>query len=258
MHAQQRTHAPLNFSGIPGQSAIGKLLRLPLKLIPPEAQLLILQGPLRGKRWIAGAGNHGCWLGSYEVEKQKRFIEAITPGQCVLDIGAHVGFYTLLSAVLTGPTGSVFAIEPLPRNLHYLRRHLMLNRITNVSVIEATISDTTGLARFAVDERSTQGRLSFSGEMEVRVASLDALMAQGSISEPQIIKIDVEGGELDVLKGARVLLRDVRPTIFLATHSSRLHRDCCDLLRSLGYQQETLVEPATHPDELGEIIATPV
>ncbi len=75
----------------------------------------VVQGPLRGKRWIAGSSNHGCWLGSYELAKQRKVIELVRPGMVCWDVGAHVGFYTLLFAELVGPLGRVFAFEPLPR-----------------------------------------------------------------------------------------------------------------------------------------------
>src|SRR5664280_711279 len=88
----------MNFSGISGRTFIGKALRFPLSLIPSGTQMPILQGPLHGKRWIVGASNHGCWLGSYEAAKQKKITEFVRPGMVCWDVGANVGFYTLLFA----------------------------------------------------------------------------------------------------------------------------------------------------------------
>lgn len=118
----------MNLSGIPRRSVLGRVLRAPLRLIPPGTVLPVLQGRLRGARWIVGAGTHGCWLGSYEYGKRRLFERLVRPGQVVWDVGANAGFYTLLASRLVGSTGSVVAIEPLPRNLSYLRRHLELNR----------------------------------------------------------------------------------------------------------------------------------
>src|SRR5512139_3781902 len=97
----------MNFSGISNHSVVGKALRFPLRLIPDDATLPILQGRLRGKRWISGSCNHGCWLGSYEYHKRVLFERTITPGSVVFDLGAHVGFYTLLASVLVGHAGRV-------------------------------------------------------------------------------------------------------------------------------------------------------
>ena len=118
----------MNFSAVPYHSWLGRVLRFPLRLLPPETIVPILQGRLRGKRWIVGSGNHGCWLGSYEYEKRRAFEQTISAGNIVFDVGAHVGFYTLLASTLVGPTGRVVAFEPAPRNLRYLKEHLRLNR----------------------------------------------------------------------------------------------------------------------------------
>src|SRR5688572_25202486 len=117
----------MNFSGLSNQSLAGKILRQPLKLIPPGTHVRILQGRLRGKRWIAGSSTHGCWLGSYESDKRQLFESSITPGDVVFDIGANVGFYTLLASDLVGSSGHVYSFEPVPRNIEFLNEHLSLN-----------------------------------------------------------------------------------------------------------------------------------
>ena len=65
----------MNLSSISSNSFLGKILRFPLKFIPKNLAIFILQGKLRGKKWIVGSGNHGCWLGSYEYEKQKKSLK---------------------------------------------------------------------------------------------------------------------------------------------------------------------------------------
>lgn len=134
----------MNLSGISDNSLVGRILRFPLRFIPPQMVLPVMQGRLKGKKWIVWSSNHGCWLGSYEHAKRILFEETITEGSVVFDVGAHVGFYSLLASVLVGPRGSVFAFEPLQRNLFYLKQHLRLNDIENVTVIEAAVSDRGG------------------------------------------------------------------------------------------------------------------
>src|SRR4030095_2658449 len=95
---------------------LGKRLRLPTRFIPSDARVRILQGPLRGKKWIAGSSTHGCWVGSFEYEKQLAFRRAVSRGDVVYDLGAHVGFYTLLPSVLAGEAGHVYSFEPLAAN----------------------------------------------------------------------------------------------------------------------------------------------
>jgi len=230
----------MDWTSISNTSFFGKILRLPLRLIPRRAVLPILQGPLRGKKWIAGSGNHGYWLGSYEMEKCVRFAEAVPAGGVVFDLGGNVGYYTLISAFRAGPRGRVFVFEPLPRNLDFLRRHLVLNRIENVTVIDAAVSDRTGTVRFAEDSSTSKGRIGEGGALEVKSISLDDWIEKGVLPAPDMLKIDIEGAEYLALQGMRRMLARARPPIFLSTHSGKVHRECLGLLESFGYRVEAL------------------
>lgn len=92
----------INFSGIPTKSLPGRLLRQIISLIPDDTVLYILQGPLRGKRWIKGSGVSGYWLGAYELEHQKILSGLLREGDVFYDVGAHVGFFSLLASHLVG------------------------------------------------------------------------------------------------------------------------------------------------------------
>ena len=243
----------MNFSGIPARSLIGRSLRLPLRLIPRDACIPILQGRLRGMRWIAGSSIHGCWLGSYEYAKRRLFERTIPAGSVVFDIGAHVGFYTLLASVLVGPTGSVFAFEPVPSNVHYLRKHLCLNSVQNVTVIEAAVSDADGFCAFQEGAISLTGHLSATGGLHVQAVRLDRLVSEGAIPSPQYIKIDVEGAEARVLRGATELLARDHPVVFLSTHGREVNADCRGFLGSLGYTVEPI--GAESVQEASEILS---
>src|SRR5204862_8148905 len=106
----QPVTAVVNWSSIQQRSLLGRLLRAPLAAIPRSAVVPILTGPNRRFRWSVGAGDHGCWLGSYEIEKQLAIWRACRPGATVFDVGANVGFYTLLMARAVGRAGQVVAI----------------------------------------------------------------------------------------------------------------------------------------------------
>jgi FkbM family methyltransferase len=244
----------LNLSGISNENLLGKLVRQPLRLIPDQARMPILQGKLRGKRWIAGAHTHGCWLGTYEIEKQKLFTQTVESGATVYDIGANVGFYTLLSSVIVGLQGHVYAFEPLPRNVCFLREHIRLNGIANATVVEAAVSDRSGETDFDDSTGSATGHIKPSGGLRVKMVKLDEFIADNSLPSPDCMKIDVEGDEMLVLTGAKSLLSGRQPTLFLSTHGADVHRDCCALLSSLGYS----LQPVTGMDinETDELIAT--
>lgn len=245
----------MNFSGIREKSFVGRALRLPLRLVPPHMKMPILQGKLRGLKWIAGSSNHGCWLGSFEYDKQRAFGARIASGDIVFDIGANAGFYTLLASVLVGPQGRVFAFEPDPRNLRYHEAHLRINGISNVSTIEAAVADFDGIANFDAGPNLSMGHLRADGSIAVRTVSLDALVACGELPAPNSIKIDVEGSEMQVLAGASEVLSKHHPVVFLATHEKDLHHRCCEFLKSLGYCVDRISARAL--GETDEVLAFP-
>ena len=216
---------------------LARLIRLPLRLIPKRAVLRVLSGPLRGRRWIAGAATHGCWLGTYERDVQRIFARHIGPDDVVYDVGANAGFFTLLAATLAK---EVYAFEPLPRNLEFLREHVRMNATSNVHVLPLAVSDRAGTAHFAAAENPAMGGLSDRGGIEVQTTMLDAMRA--TLPAPSFIKMDIEGGEHAALTGAMALLRTDRPKILLSAHGYEQHRLCSELLRALGYALETLVD----------------
>lgn len=217
------------------QSVLGTIARWPLRLIPKGTVVPVLTGSLRGSRWTVGSGTHGCWLGTYELSKQRAFSDAIRQESIVFDIGANCGFYTLLAAKRCGRDGRVFAFEPMPSNLAILRQHVALNRLANVLVLPMAVSAECGHARFATQLGSEFGRLEETGDTIVETASLDQLRSTSILPRPDVMKIDVEGAEGAVLRGARNLLNEDHPDVFLAVHgTSRLH-ECLPLLQQAWY-----------------------
>lgn len=240
------------------KSLVSKLLRLPLRLVPGFVHMPILSGPLRGTRWVVGSGIHDTWLGTYEANKQALFARTVTHGSVVFDVGAHVGFYTLLASVLTGPSGRVFAFEPMPNNINHLRKHLRLNSVTNVTVIEKAVADAAGAATFTASNSNFEGHLLLGGELKVETVSLDELVERGVLPPPDFIKMDIEGAETQALNGARKLIAKYHSTIFLGTHAMsdlgyNTHEPCCQLLRELGYRLVPIGANAL--DSTNEILA---
>ena len=229
----------INFSGVPNSSLLGRALRWPLRLIPDGTVVRVVQGPLRGKRWIVGSSNHGCWLGSYEAPTQRKLIQLIRPGMVCWDVGAHVGFYTLLFAELVGPQGRVFAFEPLPRNLDFLRRHIQMNGYRNVRIFPYALGDFDGEAEFDPGPNPSMGRIAAGGPLRVRCTKADTLLAAGEVQSRDVIKLDVEGAEAEVLRGARRVM-ERHPVILLATHGEKAHRECLRLPTAAGYEVGTL------------------
>jgi FkbM family methyltransferase len=240
-----------NLSGISNETLIGKFLRAPLRLIPPSTVVPILQGTLRGKKWIVGSSTHGCWLGSFEYTKQKALQREMKAGQVVYDIGANVGFYSLLATVIVGETGHVYSFEPFPENVRDLRKHLEMNRIRNCTVIDAAVSSAGGEAIFEPSDDRSMGRLAATGSLRVRTLTLDGLVLRKEIRPPDLMKMDVEGAEYECLQGASRVIQESRPVIFVATHGREVHIACTELLAKWNYRLTSLDgRPVESADEL--------
>ena len=209
------------------------------------AVLPILRGPLRGFRWLV-ATRSSFLFGTYEPEQTRLFQKLVKPGDVLYDIGAHFGYYTLLSSKLVGEKGKVVAFEPSPNNLARLYRHIELNSRRNVQVLELAVSDHVGTAKFETRTGSGVGHLASDGPLEVKLTTLDSLTDQPL---PQVMKIDVEGAELGVLQGAKALFAKCKPIIFLSLHGEDLKTNCMELLRGYGYTFQQ-IEPM-------EIVALP-
>lgn len=194
-----------------------------------------MQGPLRGKRWIVGASTHGCWMGTYEARACKIFASVIKEGAVVFDVGAHVGYYSLVASETVGDSGTVFSFEPLPQNLYYMKKHIALNHIRNIKIIESAASDQAGQASFSSTGCRSMGRLSDSGATIVRTVTLDSLVDNREVLPPSVMKMDIEGAEFLALVGATHTLSRWHPAILLSTHGYAVHQSCCSFLSRLGY-----------------------
>lgn len=163
------------------------------------------------------------------------------------DVGANVGSYTILASVLVGPTGAVMAFEPLAENVDYLMRHVQINRLENVEIIPAAVADSSGMTRFSPASDRVLGHIDPTGHLQVPCITLDDMVLGKGHRPPDCIKIDVEGGEVAVLRGAAQLLQSHRPIVFVATHGSSLDAECRAILLAAGYAVNQIDD---HSDEL--------
>jgi len=149
-------------------------------------------------------------LGLYEKDTTRLFKKIIRPGMTVVDIGAHIGCYTRLSAKLVGPAGRVLAFEPEPENFQFLVKNTV--NLKNVKLFNLAVSDQDGEIAFYKVKNSTGCHSVVPQQqaetMRVRAVSLDAFLADQKIERIDIIKIDIEGGEPLAFKGMNNLLRN--------------------------------------------------
>jgi FkbM family methyltransferase len=188
----------------------------------------------RGGVWRAGhdaACRPSCekyyWLGTHEERVQDVLAEHVRPGSVVYDIGAHAGFFTLLCSRLAGAEGRVYAFEPRRENIERLRRNIDANDAANVRIVPAAASDRTGEAAFVMHASTLEGSLAVSGQpaaARVRTETVDALV-RGGMAPPDFIKIDVEGAEGAVIRGAVRTIDAQRPLLLIEVHSAEAGRE---------------------------------
>ena len=209
--------------------------------------------PLRvqpGFWWLArnDAISDGLFAGTFERGERRVFAALIQTGMTVLDIGGHAGLYTLIASKCVGPAGRVLTFEPSPRERARLMKHLAINHCGNVTVQPVALGDADGEATLYVVHGNETGCNSLrpgdvgaSQPVQVPLRRLDDLHARGEIGHVDVVKMDVEGGELSVLKGAAAFFRAVRPVLLCEIEDARIApwgyngREIIDLMASWGY-----------------------
>ena len=157
-------------------------------------------------------------MSAYEPAKHALIRRHLRPGMTFIDVGANKGDFTLLAARLAGNSGTVISIEPAPDNHSILQRSIELNDYTNIRVLHVALSDRDGTANLQIGSTSGSHTLSpeFNGLRTVAVPTrtLDGVVAEQQLGSVDMIKIDVQGLELAVLRGASQTLR-ANPGIIL-------------------------------------------
>lgn len=206
---------------------------------------------------IAAGGAAGCkmqldlqfekdyWLGTYETDLQAAIDDLIQPGWVAYDVGANIGFVSLLLAQRLGESGKIFAFEALPDNLERLRTHVEINALASrVSVIPGAVAATSAPVRFLVGPSGAMGKAEGSAgrsdghreSLEVPGISLDDFVYRDGNPPPQVIKMDIEGGEVLALKGMPLLLAEARPLILMELHGPEAARVAWETLTAANYQ----------------------
>ena len=161
---------------------------------------------------------------SWNAEEYTAFRSVVRPGFLVLDVGANLGAYTILFARWVAPDGRVHAFEPAPESRAGLARQIELNGVADrVSIHSEAVAGSSGAARFQASGLRGDNRLSPGGDdgLVIRTITIDDFCAAASL-DPDVMKIDVEGAELDVLRGARATIarRGDRLVVFMELHPS--------------------------------------
>jgi FkbM family methyltransferase len=232
--------------------------RLWLKIYAVRSRIFSWLPPLPvrlpwGDWWLAygdAMGMHILLHDNFEQGEQGFLQQFIRPGMAILDIGAHHGLYSLLASKKVSPGGHVIAFEPSPRELRRLRRHLSLNRRRNVQVEPLALGNTEETRELYVVLGQETGCNSLRQpaisdpvkKVRVPVTTIDRYIQRTGIQRVDFVKLDVEGAELEVLKGGSRLLSDFKPAILCELADVRTgpwgyrSMEIYEFLAALGYR----------------------
>jgi FkbM family methyltransferase len=234
-----------------------------------EPQVCELPG---GARMVADLAEHvQRWIyffGVYEEATVNWFRSALKPGMVVLDIGAHVGQYSLIAGSAVGPAGRVHSFEPNPVSFRKLSDNVQMNGFGNAVTHQLAVSDEAGEATLYVPEHDNLGEASLQAcqpgmkETKVRCVTIDEWSRTADLGQPgriDLMKIDVQGLEGKVLHGAREVLARYRPRIVCefeerwlrgtGTSSVELKR----MLGEMGYVTNRVTDDGLVPVAAGQV-----
>ncbi|MBV8072848.1 MAG: FkbM family methyltransferase [Acidobacteriaceae bacterium] len=189
---------------------------------------VISKGPASGLRFNAGPSDSRFLLGTFEPAAQRILGRCLRAGDVFFDIGANVGFFSVLAARFVGPSGEIHAFEPLPANARQIANNVALNEFSQIEVHEIALSERDGTFAFRVSAVPTFGALSDSpmavdqeiASVDVTVRALDSWMGENKARSPRLIKLDIEGSEVGFLKGAQETIEKCRPVLLIELHGT--------------------------------------
>ncbi len=205
------------------------------KVIFSGITLPIQNGPLKGKKWCVTTSIRYI-RGKYVKRDTDILIENVGKDEIVYDIGAHVGYFSILCSGIVGKKGIVYAFEPVPMNLLFLKKHIRINKCDNIRVCDICVSDTVGEEYFDNTEGSATGHLSPEGKLKVRVNTLDNMLTSREIQPPDFIKINAEGAEQSILAGCMKITEKYHPKFLITFHGEELRDNCIRILSQFDYK----------------------
>lgn len=203
-------------------------------------------------------------LGTYEPHVVAAIRDHVTPGMVAYDLGANAGYVTLLLAATVGDEGRVVAFEPDERSIEALEANIELNDLRRVTLVRKAVSDRTGTTTFASYEYSLVGHIIRPNTaddahlQEVPTVSLDDFVFRQGHPPPDFLKIDVEGSEELVLKGAERVLDEIRPALILETRGGWMWQHVEAIMRRHRYSHRLLGSQHTLETEfVGDVLFLP-
>lgn len=214
---------------------------------------LITSGAGAGLKIVAPHADPEFARGTYELPIQEAISANLLPGDVFFDIGANIGFFSLIAAKRVSPEGSVYSFEPVPSNVALIRRNAELNNLETIRVFPEAVGAETGRTELVVTKHIGGAVLASldlppdaQSRMTVDIVTVDDAVTKHGLRPPTLMKIDVEGAEIDVLRGATGVIRAHRPKLIYeiddATQGGiqRKAQEIAAFMEAVGYSVQPL------------------
>ena len=232
---------------------LAKFIRRSLNAAAPSglSETTIASGAVKGiKMMLDLQSEKDYWLGTYEPDLQEAARNLIHPGDVVYDVGANIGYISLMSAVLSGSSGRVFSFEALPINVQRLKKNVALNKLgARITVIHGAVIGSNSPVSFLTHSSTSMGKVmgaagrdeQYTGSITVPGLTLDHFVYQERNPAPDLIKIDIEGGEGQALSGMPRLLAKIQPVLLIELHGKEAAHQTWNILQKHAYKVHRMV-----------------
>lgn len=226
---------------------LAKFLRRSLNEAAPKGltETVIAAGNLAGTKMMLNLQTEkDYWLGTYEPELQAAANELVKNGMTIYDIGANIGYISLMMAKICAPEGQVFSFEALPNNIKRLDENIKLNNMeTTIHIQPKAVVDSSRPVQFLIHSSTSMGKAAGSAgrveeydqEIEVEGIAIDDFIFKGRHLAPDIIKMDIEGGEVLAIKGMQRMLSEFSPIFLIELHGKEAAAAVWNELTQNGY-----------------------
>ena len=243
-----------------------RLIRASLNKAAPQGltRVKVAAGNLSGiSLYLDLQSEKDYWLGTYETELQETIQDLVKPGMVVYDVGANIGYISMMLARQVMEAGSVYAFEALPENQERLAANLEMSGFsTRVRLLRAAVVDQTGMIQFQIGPSGGMGKAvgsagrqeySYTRSIDVQAISLDDFVFKQGNTPPQVVKMDIEGGEVMALPGMVRVLREYHPLLMLELHGPEAAKVAWNILTGAGYQIHQMSNPYPRVESLEDL-----
>lgn len=221
------------------------LYKLSRLIFPNPRPFKIISGPLKGLYiYLSPRHGFGKVLGHYEDKLSELIKLKVKSGTTCIDVGSHVGYFTLLFRKMVGTKGYVYSVDPVEENIVLIDKTVKKNGFSNIKILKLALGEVDGVKKAYHSSGHSIGMLADNvisiskglKETKFQVKRLDTVVREENIKNLDYIKVDIEGAEYNFLLGGKDTIKKHKPVIFMEVHSKEIFKKVYKFLTDYGYR----------------------